>query len=146
MCPLLFFYFLPAVSVLVVVLATVLSIAALALCGWLVLQASFVHCADWDHVFPCLASRVETRDRWTSFWGRWGGAERSSYCYCCICVATKRRNSALCSGWWNSFPNDIHCYANLRLLIETLPLSRVLVQHTVVTCECMTEGLCVGWD
>ncbi len=60
----------PAVSALVVALSTLSSSASLALCGWLVLQASFVHCADWDHVFPCLASRVETWDRWTSFGGR----------------------------------------------------------------------------
>lgn len=46
---------------------------SLALCGWLVLQASFVHCADCDHVFPCRASHVETWDRWTSLGGRYRG-------------------------------------------------------------------------
>ncbi len=43
-------------------------------------------------------------------------------------------------------PHEIHCYANLRLLIERCQLCKVPVQHTVVTCEHVTEGLCVGWE
>lgn len=42
--------------------------------------------------------------------------------------------------------SDIHCYANLRLLIEIYQLCKVAVRLTVVTCEHVTEGLCVGWQ
>lgn len=40
-----------------------------------------------------------------------------------------------------------HFYVNLRLLIDVFTHSaKVPVQHTVVTCEYVTEGLCVGWE
>lgn len=46
---------------------------------------------------------------------------------------------------WVVLLPDVQRCANLRLIIETFLLFRVSAQHTVVTCEWVTEGLCVGW-
>lgn len=58
-------------------------------------------------------------------------------------IWTEEENSGVVL--WSVVPPDVQRYANLRLMMEIFLLFRVSTQHTVVTWEWVTEGLCVGW-
>lgn len=88
-----------------------------------------MHCADWDHVFPCLASRVETWDRWISLGGRQGGAGGGSVAG----TLKQREKSQMMLQLVEAVPSDA-------LVCSIEPFE---ANVSVVRCECLALRGCM---